>query len=112
LPETEGKHVPNIPEHMASASLFYAHDRWTGSVTGRYVGGSFGLDTNLDTTKGVPGSYSPFFVAGASVGFRAMRRLELFASADNLFGRRYYVFYLNPGRTFSAGVRMKLGSGR
>jgi iron complex outermembrane recepter protein len=109
LPETEGKHVPNIPEHMASVSLFYARARWTGSVNGRYVGGTFGLDTNLDTTKGVPGSYSPVFVAGASVAFRAMQQIELFASADNLFDRQYYVFYLNPGRTFSAGARVKLG---
>ena len=112
LPETEGKHVPNIPEHMASASLFYARDRWSGSLTGRYVSGTFGLDTNLDTAKGVPGSYSPFFVAGASVAFRAMRQLEFFASADNLFDRQYYVFYLNPGRTFSAGARVRLGNSR
>lgn len=108
LPESEGKQVPNIPAHMASLALFYARDRWSGSVTGRYVSGTFGLDTNLDTTKGVPGSYSPFFVAGASAAFRAVRRVELFASADNLFDRRYYVFYLNPGRTFSVGARVRL----
>ena len=112
LLETEGKHVPNVPEHMASVALFYARDRWTGSVNGRYVSGTFGLDTNLDTTKGVPGSYSPFFVAGASVGFRATSRIEFFAGADNLFDRQYYVFYLNPGRTWSAGARVKLGDRR
>ena len=109
LPETEGKRVPNIPEHMASVSLFYARDRWSGSVNGRYVSGTFGLDTNLDTTKGVPGSYSPFFVAGASAAFRAVKQVEFFVSADNLFDRQYYVFYLNPGRTLSAGARVGLG---
>jgi len=112
LPETEGRHVPNIPEHMASVALFYARGRLTGSVNGRYVTGSFGLDTNLDTTKGVPGSYSPFFVAGASAGFRVTRRVELIASGDNLFDRQYYVFYLNPGRTFSVGARASIGSQR
>ena len=112
LPESEGKKVPNIPEHMASASLFYARDRWSGSFSGRYAGGGFGLDTNLDTTKGVPGSYSPFFVAAASAAFRATGQVELFASADNLFNRQYYVFYLNPGRTFSAGARLRLNGGR
>jgi iron complex outermembrane recepter protein len=109
LPETEGKRVPNIPEHMASIALFYARDRWSGSANGRYVSGTFGLDTNLDTTKGVPGSYSPFFVAGASVAFRAVKQVELFASLDNIFDRQYYVFYLNPGRTVSAGARLRLG---
>lgn len=112
LPETEGRKVPNIPEHMASAAIFYARDRWSGSINGRYVSGSFGLDTNLDTTRGVPGSYSPAFVAGASVGFRIARRIELLASADNLFDRQYYVFYLNPGRTISAGARVRLGQGQ
>ena len=112
LPESEGRHVPNIPEHMAAISLLYARGRWTGSVSGRYVSGTFGLDTNLDTTKGVPGSYSPFFVAGASVSFRATPKIELLASADNLFDRQYYVFYLNPGRTISAGARVRLGQGQ
>jgi iron complex outermembrane recepter protein len=109
LPETEGKRVPNVPEHLASGSMFYARGRWSGSVNGRYVGGSFGLDTNQDTTKGVPGSYSPFFVAAASIAFRTIKHVEVFASAENLVDRRYYVFYLNPGRAFSAGVRATFG---
>ncbi len=104
--------MPNIPEHVASVSLLYARDRWSGSIDGRYVGGSFGLDTNQDTTKGVPGSYSPFFVAGGSLAFRVARQVELFVSADNLLDRQYYVFYLNPGRTVSAGIRMKWGHGQ
>lgn len=109
LPETEGKRVPNIPEQMASVSLFWARDRWSGSANARYVSSTFGLDTNLDTTKGVPGSYDSFVVAGASVAFRPTPHIEFFASADNLFDRHYYVFYLNPGRTFSAGARVRLG---
>jgi outer membrane receptor protein involved in Fe transport len=35
LPETEGRHVPNIAEHMASAALFFAQGRWNGSLNGR-----------------------------------------------------------------------------
>ena len=34
------------------------------------------------------------------------------ASADSLFDRQYYVFYLNPGRTWSAGARVTLGDRR
>ena len=109
LPETEGKHVPNVPEHNASLALFIAHGRWTGALDGRYVSGTFGLDTNLDTTKGVVGSYSPFFIAGGSVGVDLGRGVGVFASVENLFDRQYYVFYLNPGRTVSAGVRVNLG---
>lgn len=112
LPETEGKRVPNVPEHNASLAMFVARGRWTGAIDGRYVSGSFGLDTNLDTTKGVVGSYSPFFIAGGSIGVDVGRGVNVFASVENLLDRQYYVFYLNPGRTVSAGVRVNLGGER
>lgn len=110
LPETEGKQVPNIPRHMGSVAVFLAKGRWTGSATGRYASGTFSLDTNLDTTKGVPGSYSPYFVAAASVTANVGKGVELFTSVENLFDRRYYTFYLNPGRTLAVGARVKLGN--
>lgn len=111
LPETEGKRVPNVPEHTGSLALFAARGRVSGSLDARYVSGTFGLDTNLDTTKGVVGSYSPFFVMGGSLSLDLGHGVAAFASVDNLLDRQYYVFYLNPGRTVSAGVRVSLGGG-
>lgn len=109
LPETEGKKVPFTPPHMAAASLLLAKERWSGSLTGRYVASYFSLDTNLDTAKGVMGSYSAFFVAGLSAGYNIGRGVEAFGSIENLMDRQYYVFYLNPGRTINVGLRVGFG---
>lgn len=110
LPETEGKKVPFTPPHMTAASLLLAKEHWSGSVTGRYVAGYYSLDTNLDTTKGVVGSYSAFFVAGVSGGYTIRRGVEAFASVENLMDRQYFVFYLNPGRALNVGLRVGFGS--
>jgi len=109
LVETEGKKVPFTPPHMASVSLLLAAERWSGSIAGRYVAGYHSLDTNLDTTKGVVGSYSAFFVAAVSGSYTIGRGVEAFGSVENLTDRQYYVFYLNPGRTLNVGLRVGFG---
>jgi iron complex outermembrane recepter protein len=106
-PLTEGKRIPFIPEHMTSGSLLGAWKRLTGSLNARYVGATFSTDTNTDTTRGVFGSYSPFFLADASFGVEVGRGLTVFTSAENLLGRRYYQFFLSPGRSANVGVRWR-----
>lgn len=107
-PLSVGKRTPFIPAQMASGQLLAFYRKWTGSATARYVGRVFSSDTNADTTKGVMGAYDPYFVMDATLGYQATRHLQVFGSAENLAGRRFYLFYLNPGRTVYAGVRIKL----
>lgn len=108
VPATEGMYVPYIPQHVFSSSLLAARRRWTGSATFRYTGAVFTSDTNTDTTKGVMGSYSPYGSADASLGYHVSRNVQVFASVENLLDRQYYLFYLNPGRTVSVGIRIKV----
>lgn len=112
VPTTEGKRVPNIPAHMLTGSLLGAWKNFSGSLNTRYVGATFTTDTNVDTTKGVFGSYSPFFVMDASAGYQVRRDLDLFVSAENLLNRQYYLFSLNPGRTVNVGLRVRLGGAK
>lgn len=112
LVTTEGKRVPNIPAQMVTGSLLGAWKRFTGSLNARYVGTSFSTDINSDTTKGVYGSYSPFFTLDASAGFAVRRGVDLFVSAENLLDRQYYLFYLNPGRAVYGGVRLRWGGAK
>ena len=108
VPASEGKHVPYTPEHMAAGSFVMAHEKWAGSLSARYVSAPFSLDTNADTTKGVPGSYSPYFLADVSLAYQFHRHVQIFASADNLLDRQYYLSYLSPGRTLNAGLRIRM----
>lgn len=107
VPASEGKRVPYVPSHMTSLSALLAKGRWSGSLSGRYAGTVFNTDTNTDTTKDVIGSYNAFGLIDGSVSFRAHRHLSVFASADNLLNREYFLFYLSPGRTVNAGARVE-----
>ena len=103
-----GKRVTTIPDHILSGQLLGNHGRLTGSLAGRYVGLVYSTDTNTDVTKGVPGSYSPYFTMDASVSYALTPHVEPFVSSENLLNRRYYIFYLSPGRTVFGGVRVRL----
>ncbi len=107
-PATVGKRVTFVPEHMASGQFLYIRDKWTGSLAGRYSGGLFGTDTNLDVRKGVPGAYDPFFSMDAMVGYTVDSRTQVFVSGENILNRRYYSFYLSPGRTLYVGLRIRI----
>lgn len=107
-PAIVGKRVPNSPDHMASAQLLVTRGRWTGSLAGRYTGTLFSTDTNTDTVKHVPGSYSPYATMDASVSVTINARVQPFVSSENLLNRRYYVFYSSPGRTVFGGIRVRM----
>ena len=108
IPASVGKRIPYVPEHYASLSLFAVRNRWSGSLTGRYVSAMFSTDTNTDTTKGVYGAFDPFFVADASLSVELTRQVSLQLSADNLLNRIYYSYYPVPGRLVFAGLRIRL----
>ena len=107
-PVTVGKRVTFVPEHMASGQFLYLRGKWTGSLTGRYTGATFSTDTNLDVRKGVPGAYDPFFLMDSTVGYTLNSRTQVFLSSENLLNRRYYSFYLSPGRTIYAGLKIRI----
>jgi iron complex outermembrane receptor protein len=107
-PAIVGKRVTSVPDHMASGQLLGSRGKWTGSLAGRYTGRLFSTDTNTDVVKGVPGSYSPYFTMDTSVSYSLTSRVEPFVTSENLLNRRYYIFYLSPGRVVFGGLRVRL----
>ncbi|MEQ1909612.1 MAG: TonB-dependent receptor [Vicinamibacterales bacterium] len=107
-PAIVGRRVTFIPPHMASGQLLGLHGKWTSSLSGRYVSKQFSSDTNTDTTKGVPGSYSPYFTTDAGLTYNVDSRWQVFASGENLLNRRYYTSSLSPGRTMYGGIRLRI----
>jgi iron complex outermembrane receptor protein len=107
-PEIVGKRIPFIPEHTAAASLLGSWRRLTGSLSARYAGATYSTDANTDTTRGVFGAYDPFFVVDASFGVDIGRGVTIFTNADNLLNRRYYQFFLSPGRAANIGLRWRM----
>jgi iron complex outermembrane receptor protein len=107
-PATVGKRVTFIPAHVTSGQLLAIRGKWTMSLAGRYVGTLYGSDTNDDRTKGVPAGYDPFFMTDANVGYNVNPKVQVLVTGENLLNRRYYAFYLSPGRTVYAGLRIRL----
>jgi iron complex outermembrane receptor protein len=108
VPATEGKRVPQVPKHMGSFGLLASRDRWSAALTGRYVGSVFGTDLNNDTTRGVYGSFDPFFEADVSASYRIHRYLSVEINVDNMLNRIYFSSYRAPGRMVFAGLRVRL----
>ncbi len=108
LPATVGKRLPQVPAHMTSFIALLNRNRWLGSVSGRYQSSVFSSDTNTDVVRGVPGSYSPFFTADASAGYRMTGNITITANATNILDRRYYLYYLAAGRQVFIGLRIRL----
>jgi len=109
IPNTAGKRIPNVPANAASFGVLAARSRFTGAVTGRYLGSVFNTDTNTDVVKGVPGSYDLFFELDMNLGVQISRNLSFNVNVDNLLDRIYYTFTPSPGRMVYAGMRLRFG---
>nr|WP_317984042.1 TonB-dependent siderophore receptor [Affinibrenneria salicis] len=104
----EGKRLPGLPEHMASAWLNYA---FSGPLDGltvgsgvRYVGGSFG-DNTEDPDLKVP----PYALWDAMIAYDFSKNWRLQVNATNLANHQYvsacnFWCYYGEGRNLSASV--------
>jgi iron complex outermembrane recepter protein len=110
IPATVGKQIPFVPRHSAAVTVSAALRSWSATVTGRYQSDVFATETNTDVVNGVPGSYEDFFEADLAVAVTPTPRVSLQLTAENLFDRRYFMFYRNPGRVVSAGIRLRYGA--
>lgn len=106
-PATVGKQPTFVPRHVAAGTITAIVPRLTVTGTGRYESAVFALDTNTDTTKGVPGSYDEFFEVDLAANLELTGRLTVHVAAENLFDRRHYLFYRNPGRLVMGGLRLR-----
>lgn len=107
IPATVGKRIPLVARHAAAMVLAAARPRWSATLTARYQGDVYSTDTNTDIVNGVPGSYDPFFETDLSVSVTPVKGATLLLTGENLFDRRYFMFYRNPGRMLHAGLRLR-----
>jgi iron complex outermembrane receptor protein len=112
VPLSQGRYVTGVPKSVATFSIIGDHKHWTGSLGGHYVSSMYSTNTNIDIVHGVPGSYDGYFVADLTGGYQFPHGVTLFASLENMLDRRYYQYYLAPGRTAYVGLRFRLGGAR
>jgi iron complex outermembrane receptor protein len=108
LPTTEGKDIPYVPRHVASASATVLRGPWSATALGQYESAVFTTDTNTDIVQNVPGGYSAFLTIDLSASYRVHPNTTLYVNCDDLTNRRYYMYFLTPGRLVFAGIRWHL----
>jgi len=102
VPADIGKKLPFTPDWMSNFGLTYADGPITGSVNGRYVSKVFADDQNRDIATGVFGMYDPYILLDAKVSYEFKEGIKFSITGKNLTDRRYYEYYLQPGRTIWA----------
>lgn len=107
-PNSVGKRLTQVPQHMFNAGATAVHGPVSGSLTGRYVSKRYANDTNNDTANNVFTSYDPYFVADAKVSYQVTRHSALSLSVDNILDKQYFGYYPAPGRTWFAELKIKL----
>lgn len=98
-PLSVGKHLTLIPEETASFGAQIQEGPVTAYAAGRYVGKVYSDSHNLDALSGVYGSYDPYFVIDAKVGYRPVNWCTLSLSGFNLLDRTYFQSGYAAGRT-------------
>ncbi len=108
-PASVGKRVTGIPEYTWNAGLDI-HYKWVmGRLVGRYFSKTYNNSNNTDTANGVYGTYEPAFLVDTKLtvtpliwmnAVTPLKKMELSLSVNNIFNKKYYEYYLPPGRTF------------
>ena len=113
-PALVGNYLPQVPKHRGSLQISYVNPRFASVAIGlQAVGRQFDDDLNMRTvpgqsTPGLPGYSVVELSASRSIG----RAVEIFAGAQNVFDREYYVGTLpttiGTPRLVNVGVRLRL----
>ena len=113
-PALVGKLLPQVPRHRATLQLSYVNPRLVHVAVGiQAIGRQFDDDLNV---RAVPGEANPglpgYAVAELSASRAIGRNLEVFAGAQNLFDRQYFVGTLptttGTPRLVHGGLRLRL----
>ncbi|PAF46948.1 hypothetical protein BKH46_05795 [Helicobacter sp. 12S02634-8] len=107
-PATEGKFIPNTPEHMAHIALLYgARYGFYGSLSGNFQSASYSDDTNTKIYKHTFGYYDNQLYFNAKLGYVLQNGFDVSVSFLNFTNNRYYDYYQVAGASFFAQASAK-----
>jgi iron complex outermembrane recepter protein len=103
-PASEGKQLIQVPRNLFNLGASYEKGPFTASATCQYASKRYGSDTNSDVVNGVYGSYDPYTLVSAKIGYRITPNYEFSLAVDNLLDEDYFGYYQGAGRSFFAQV--------
>jgi len=106
---SQGMWVPYVPQWRDTVQAVYRpNENLSFAASARYQGKMYSTLDNSDYVQGVQGSFDPFFVLDAHVRCQVGKAVSAEFGVDNLTDSKYFLFHPFPGRTFIAGLKIKL----
>ncbi|HWR40452.1 MAG TPA: TonB-dependent receptor [Patescibacteria group bacterium] len=95
-PENVDKQQSNVPRNMFNIGFDYNKGKWQGNIIGSYMS-----EANSPDKQGQSGygTIEACFVVNTKISYKMSKDTTLSLSIDNLTDKKYYNYYLAPGRT-------------
>lgn len=106
-PTSVGKQLTQVPKHMANLGVTYDDSVYYASLSQQYSSKRYFLSNNSDTTSGVLGSFDPYTLVNAKVGWRATKQWDISLAISNLFDKEFYNSIKTEGRAWYAQASFK-----
>lgn len=103
----QGKMLTFVPKNMASFGLEAKYQEWSASSSTRYSGLTYSNATNSDVVKDVFGGTSKYWITDIKVGYQYDKNFKVALMINNLFDKKYYQYYLMPGRNAAIELSAK-----
>lgn len=101
-----GKRTPQLPRWRGALVASYrANERLDLTLGARYSDPVFSTLDNTDTHSTTWQGFDGYFVVDARARYRLSSRWTAALGADNLFGRKYFLFHPFPQRTVQAEIK-------
>jgi iron complex outermembrane receptor protein len=107
VPTSIGKRIPYISRDVVNVGLGFNWGNIEFSPSGTYHSKQFTTANNTDTVNGVQGAWDAYTTFSLKVAYK-FNGSNVFLGVDNVFNKRFYLTYLNPGRVFSFGARFNI----
>jgi iron complex outermembrane receptor protein len=92
---------------MANLGVTYDDSVYYASLSQQYSSKRYFLSNNSDTTSGVLGSFDPYTLVNAKVGWRATKQWDISLAISNLFDKEFYNSIKTEGRAWYAQASFK-----
>ncbi|HZX30356.1 MAG TPA: TonB-dependent receptor [Rhodocyclaceae bacterium] len=92
------KKLVYVPKNMAALGFEAQYQGWTANWLSRYSGLTYVNATNSDIEKNVYGGTSKYWLSDLKVSYQFDKRLKASLLVNNVFDKKYYEYYLMPGR--------------
>ncbi len=101
-----GKQLPQLPRLRGSIVASYSPtETLTVSLAGRYSDRAFANIDNSDHYANTYQGFSGYFVADVHIRWNISQHIQAQVGADNLLGRRYFLFHPFPQQTVVADLK-------